>query len=444
MHDAPSLENRCAGRAVTALVCVLVCAGAARADVVRLQELEAHALRTRPSLAANDARIQQAKARIDQARSAYAPIITLAGDASIAPGHQLVSVPTSFTADGKPAGQEVLVAGSLPLGDTGAFKPLPRYGVMLDVRGNLYDFGRTGAAVDAAHAQRRAAQADSLKAARDVVRDVRLAYVRWATADALCAIARQSAQAAKERSDHTAASIEEGARPSADRITAQSEAGFASLELERANATLETARLDVALVCVTDLAPDAQPDPAVLASGVVGAQRAEQRDPSLMALEEQRSAARAAARVHDHAFVPVLGAQAQAGVQGTGHSVFPVYRLGLNLSFPLWDGGADAAARAEAEAQAAELGARTVEYTQQRDHARARSQAAQAQAERRIALTAELVELTSTRLTQLEEGYPLGAATLKDLADARAAVQRAKTELVLAQAMRAEALLGVE
>jgi outer membrane protein TolC len=435
MHDALSLENRRAVHAAAALVCVLACAGTTRADVVRLQDLEAHALRTRPSLAANDARILQAKARIDQARSAYAPIITLAGDASIAPGHQLVSVDS-------PTGP-VLVAGSLPLGDTGAFSPLPRYGVMFDVRGNLYDFGRTGAAVDAAHAQRRAVQADSIKAARDVVRDVRLAYVRWAAADALCSIARESALAASERSDDTAASIEEGARPSADRIGAQSEAGFARLELERANATLETARLDVALVCVTDLPPDAQPDPTVLATGVGGQERAESRDPSLTALEEQRSAARASARMHDHAFAPVLGAQAQAGVQGTGSSVFPVYRLGLNLSVPLWDGGADAAARAQAEAQAAELAARTVEYSQQRDHARARSQAAQAQAQRRIALATELVELTRTRLTQLEEGYPLGAASLKDLADARAALQRAKTELVLAQAMRAEALLGV-
>jgi hypothetical protein len=44
----------------------------------------------------------------------------------------------------------------------------------------------------------------------------------------------------------------------------------------------------------------------------------------------------------------------------------------------------------------------------------------------------------------LDEGYPLGAATLQELADARAGVQRANTELVLAQAMRAEAALGVQ
>jgi outer membrane protein len=455
MYDAPPLENRRAMPALAALVWVLIWAGTARADIVRLQELEAQALRARPSLAANDARVLQAKARIDQARSAYAPTITLTGDASIAPGHQLISIRDAVSQ------QEILVAGSLPLGNSGAFTPLARYGGMLDVRGNLYDFGRTGAAVDAAAAQRRAAQAEANQASRAVVRDVRLAYVRWATADALSAIAREAAQAAAERSASTAASIEEGARPTADRIAAQSDWGFARLELERATATLETARLDLGFVCVSDLSPDARPEPGVLDGDVANAPdvpkragapalHSSQHDPALTSLEEQRSAARASARMHDHAFAPVLGAQAQAGVQGSGTlqgagtHVFPVYRLGINLTVPLWDGGADSAARNQAEARAAELAAQTADYTQQRDHALARTQAAQAQAQRRIALAAELVELAHTRLAQLEEGYPLGAATLKDLADGRAAEQRAKTELVLAQAMRAEARLGVE
>jgi len=441
------LENRRAVGGLTALVWVLGWAGVARADIVRLQELEVHALRARPALAADDARILQAKARIDLARSAYAPTIMLMGDASMAPGHPLVSViPASqqLPVAGAPQPQTVLVAGSLPIDERGAFTPLARYGGMLDVRGNIYDFGRTGAAVDAAAAQRRAAQAEANRAARDVVRDVRLAYVRWATADALCTLAREAAEAAEKRSSSVAASIAEGARPSADRIAAQSETGFARLELERAAATLETARLDLGFVCIADLSPDAQPEPGVLANATLNDPGAAKPDPALKALEEQHSAARASARVHDHAFAPVLGAQAQAGVQGTGTRVFPVYRLGINLSVPLWDGGADSAARAQAEAQAAEIAAQTAEYTHQKAHMLARTQAAQAQALRRLALASELVALARTRLAQLEEGYPLGAATPKDLADARAAEQRAKTELVLAQAMRAEAQLGVE
>ena len=429
---------RVAQLAAVAALCAR--SGLAFADVLPLAELEAQAQRKRPGVAASDARIAEARARVDRARSAYAPVITLVGDASLTPGSQLVQLKAAAIEDNT---GPVLIAGSKPLGDAGAFRPFGRYGAMLDVRSNIYDFGRTGAAVDAAHAERRAVEAEAEKQAREIARDVRFAYVRWAVSDALHTLARESADAAEARTRSTSASIEEGARPSADRIAAQTDAGFARLDLERARANLETARLDLGLVCALDIPGDARPDAAVLADGTMPAVLDEQRDPALASLEEQRAAARATARVHDHAFAPVLSAQLQAGVQGHAEHVFPAYRLGVNLSVPLWDGGADAAARTEAEAHAAALAAQAAEYTQQRKRNATRTRAAREQAARRIQVAAELVELTRTRLAQLEEGYPLGAATLKDLADARAALQRARTELVLAQAMRAEAALGV-
>jgi outer membrane protein len=415
----------------------------ARADVIPLADLEAHALHARPSLAVGDARVAAAKARIDLARSAYSPTLNLLGDASISPGTQPLPLKPG-TIDNPDTTSEYLVGASRKLGESGAFMPYPRYGVTLDLRGNLYDFGRTSAAVDAAHAQRRAAQADAQQSAREIVRDVRTAYVRWATAHALWSIARDAAKAAADRSARTSAAIEEGARPNADRIASQTEAAFSRLELERSSATLETARLDLGFVAVADLPEDAQPDPAVLRAGASPAADARGPDPSLVTLQEQRKAAQASARVHDHAYAPILGAQAQAGVQGQGAYLFPVYRLGINISMPIWDGGVDGAARAQAEAHAAELAAQAADYTQARDHQRVRSEALQAQAARRIELAQELVQLTQARLAQLDEGYPLGAATLQELADARAGVQRANTELVLAQAMRAEAALGVQ
>jgi outer membrane protein TolC len=54
------------------------------------------------------------------------------------------------------------------------------------------------------------------------------------------------------------------------------------------------------------------------------------------------------------------------------------------------------------------------------------------------------VQSCRTRVSQLEEGYPLGAASLVEVVDARAQLQRAETELVLARALRAEALLSLE
>jgi outer membrane protein len=427
--------------AALALFALFFAPRSAHAEVVALADLEAHALQARPSLEASDARIVAAKARIDLARSAYSPTLSLLGEASVAPGTQLVELNQNAVVN---KGSDYLIGASRKLGDPGAFNPFPRYGVTLDIRGNLYDFGRTSAAVEAARAQQRAFQAEAKQSARDIVRDVRVAYVRWATAHALWSIARDAAKAAEARSAHTSAAIEEGARPSADRIASQTEAAFSRLELERSSATLETARLDLGFVSVVDLPADAEPDPNVLAAGASPPAAADAPDPALASLQEQRSAARASARVHDHAFTPILGAQAQTGLQGQGTYLFPAYRVGVNISVPLWDGGAEAAARAQSEARAAELSAQAADYTHSRDHQRARSAAVEAQAARRIELAHELLELTRARLAQLEEGYPLGAATLQELADARAGVQRANTELVLAQAMRAEALLGVQ
>src|ERR1700759_5401251 len=82
-----------------------------RAQVVQLAELEAHALRARPGMGVNDARIAQARARIDLARSAYSPTISFIADAALAPGGQLVTF------------QGLKVSGAPVLGDSGAFNP---------------------------------------------------------------------------------------------------------------------------------------------------------------------------------------------------------------------------------------------------------------------------------------------------------------------------------
>jgi outer membrane protein, multidrug efflux system len=147
--------------------------------------------------------------------------------------------------------------------------------------------------------------------------------------------------------------------------------------------------------------------------------------------------------VYDHAFAPVVAASAQAGVQGNMGNVFPLYRVGLSISVPLWDGGAEAANRGQAQARAAQLASAATQHERAREQRRQRGALIKAQAERRIALTEQLVQLCSTRLSQLEEAYPLGAASFTDLVAAKSALSRAQTERVLAQAMRAEASLDL-
>jgi outer membrane protein TolC len=419
-----------------AILCALLglTSGAlAQAQPVRLAELEARSHSAKPWQRGRDARIWGARARIQAARAAYSPSVSLIADASMMPGQRIVNI------------NGYNVNATFPLGESSdAFYPAARYGAMLDLRSNLYDFGRTRDAVDAAEAEARAEQADVQSSELQSQRDVRAGYVRWATSHALWLIAHSTQQAAAETLTRTLAAIEEGARPSADKTAAESGEGFAAIELERAAAELESARDDLAFLAAVELAEAAYPADDVLNATAFAAHSELGQKARLDALREHQSAARASARAHDHAYSPVISANAQAGVQGLNDKQFPVYKLGVSLIVPLWDGGSETAARAQAEARSAQLGAQAEELQRADTRARARSQTLKKQAERRIAVADKLLGICKTRVSQLEAATPLGAARYADLADARSAAARAQTELVLARALRAQVLLGLD
>jgi outer membrane protein TolC len=182
----------------------------------------------------------------------------------------------------------------------------------------------------------------------------------------------------------------------------------------------------------------------VLSAAPVAAVEGSGQNARKEALREQRAAAEASARAHDHTFSPVLSASAQAGIQGLDDRQFPVYRVGVSVLVPLWDGGSEAALRAQARARAAQLGAQAEELERTARRTRERSRTLKNQAERRIAIADKLLAVCRTRVSQLEAASPLGAAGYVELADARNAASRAETELVLAQALRAQVLLGLD
>jgi outer membrane protein TolC len=404
------------------------------ATPVRLAELEGLAQRAQPNHRLDDARLEEARARIQAARAGYAPSVTLLSEVSLAPGQRLVDI------------EGYKVAAAFPIGTHDAWLPAPRYGVTVDVRGNLYDFGRTSAAVDAAEAQARAQHAEQRSSERQMLHDVRAGYLRWATAHALWSIARRADDAEQARLARTQAAIEEGARPTADSAVAQSVAGFARLELERALAELEGARQDLAFVAAVEIADGAYPADDLLHLPVAAPRADAGAEAQLQVLREQRSAAQASARAHGRAFSPVLSATAQAGIQGLRDSLFPVYRVGVNLAVPLWDGGAESASRAQSNARAAQLGAQAELLERGRAQAQKRAELVQRQAERRIRVAEELVALCRARLSQLESAASLGAASAVSYAmvgEAQSALSRAETELVMARALRAQASLGL-
>jgi outer membrane protein TolC len=408
---------------------------AAAQVVVKLGDLEALALKSRPALDAGAAHTRAAQADIDHAASAYYPTLGLEAQSSIGPGRQLIKVE-----DLDHPGNEYLVQGARTLGDgASAFAPRFRNDVGLELKGNLYDFGRTSAALNASRAARASAQAQEEAARRLIVVNVRGAYLAWLGASELFAIAQQASDEAEQRRAHVEALIGEGARPSADLTPARADAMLAKLELERANSDLRAARLGVEQAVGSPLPAQGEPDRALLEAPALSAAPAD--DPALRALQLQQQAAREAARAEDNADNPLLSGVASAGVHSQDTSLFPSYAVGVNLAWPLWDGGKSEAAAGAARARADELGARMREQTEAKQAERDRAQLDTENAAARIATAQALLQIAAQRVREAEEAYDLGAATLDQVGQARALARRAKTEIVLAQLARADAAL---
>jgi outer membrane protein TolC len=425
------------------LLCILACAAlpltAAQAQVVPLQDLEASALAHRPEQDVGHARVSAANAQIDRAEVGYMPLVSVGANASIAPGRTLVTV------QDKTSMQSYLVSGTRALGDPGAFTPLPRYGATIDLRGSLYDFGRTGSAVDAANAQKDAANADARVRAEQLLRDVRGAYVRWAGAYALWQLAGENVTGADAREKRVAALIEEGARPAVDKTVAAQQTAAARIDAERAEEQVDAARLDLGYAAAKDLAPNAEPDLSLLAdtNSTPSGEASKASQLAEEAIARAHSAAEARARMQEHSRAPVLGYDADTGILGQFSNVFPVYSVGVNLTVPLFDGGAAKAGAAEAHAQAAELSAQAASESARTKYAAERVQVASAHAARRLALASESLRWADAQIEQLQSNTSLDAETFQALTSAELARARARSEVVLAQVACAQARFGL-
>jgi outer membrane protein TolC len=307
--------------------------------------------------------------------------------------------------------------------------------------GSLYDFGRTRAVLDASRARLASAEAADEATRTAIVRGVRGAYLVWLSASELYAIAAQAASEAESRRARVEALISEGVRPNADLSPARADEMLAKLELERAHGDLASAKLELGQAVGRPLAESAEPDRALLQTDAEV--RPAPNDPSLRALELQQQAESAGARAQEKLAAPLLSGNLLAGMRSQGITPFPVYALGINFSLPLWDGGEAKASGAVARAHAEETAAlvRQRREQQQGDLERARLDASNAVT--RLQTSQALLEVCEQRVSEAEQSYELGKGSIDQLAQARALLRRARTEVVLARVARTEATLRV-
>jgi outer membrane protein TolC len=428
------------------------------AEVVQLKDLEQRALEHHALLSAGAARERAAAATVREAESAYMPRVGFNLDSNVAPGRRIVKVPTQGAAVRQNAdgtltvdpntNDYALVQGVNALKKSGngqALLPQWRSTAMLMVGANLYDFGRTAAAVAAARAQHESRRVEQDVTRAQVLGGVRVAYLTWLSAHELHRLSATATEDGTRRSRRVLALVQEGARPRAEIAPVEADRLLSELERERAEGDLDSSRLMVEQAVGLPLSTTAEPDLSVLDVQPPSNGPQRQVDPSLRMLVHQRAALEATARMHRKEGSPVLSASGGAGVglqiSGDTPRVLPSYAVGLAMAIPLWDGGGNKAAADATEAQADELRLRLESTESEREHERKRARLDAEHAEKRQHTAEQLLEVCSSRVTDVEAGYELGAMQFDQVQQARAQLRRAQTEVVLARVARAEAVL---
>lgn len=419
-----------ASAAVVVLVATLAPA-AARAEVVTLQELEELALQNQTRWEAVDARSARTAAEVNAARAGKRPTFWLDVTGVVAPGSDIEQVQTID-------GRAVNVRASPTLRERTAFRPNIRYEGTIGMRAPLYD-GQTRPAIKAAEAYRAAAQASSGASRQAVVALVRASYLNWLANHLVYGHAATSAEEAKAQRERITARVAEGDRPGSELDAARHEELRAELVATDALAQTVIAKRHLESVVGVELSPGSVPDGSLLQ---IESQEADSSARwEIEALERQRDAARQEARMYRKSRVPVLAVIGQTGVAGVNDSVFPMYRLGLQLAVPLWDGGKAVAMGHAADAQATELEAQAHDAELSRSDERQRALIDRKHAEEQLALADELVSVSEKRIGQAQASYDLGAGDLETVADARAALREAQSSRVQIQIARADAIL---
>ncbi|HEY6556265.1 MAG TPA: TolC family protein, partial [Polyangiaceae bacterium] len=406
----------------------------AHAQVTSLRDLEAKALEARAGVHSRRARELASRAEVALARAGYMPTIALGADVTASPGARLVEV---VSEDGT-----YYVQGAKKFDEQKAEFPAIRYGIGLNIKGRLYDFGRTNSAVRAARARMSANMAETDVVRASIVAEVRAAYFQWMVRSAAHTASLRALADAGQRRELVEGRIKDGVRPPSDLVSVRRFEAAARLEEAALRAARDGARDELALAVGAPLAPRAEPDFSLLDRAPQRAAKTSEAE--VDALSKKRQAALATARAHEHVWYPILSAEGQAGVRGQDDQLFPAYQVGVNLTVPIWDGGAESARAEMARAEAMALQHQS-KQTQYAISARRRSlQRVYRSTAERVQLAEQVRSLVAEELRNAEERYTLGRGAIEAVLDARGALTRADSDLLITRLGRAEAAMNLE
>ncbi|MEB3197426.1 MAG: TolC family protein [Candidatus Sericytochromatia bacterium] len=243
-----------------------------------------------------------------------------------------------------------------------AAQPFQLSAAGVQLRQQLFDFGRTAQRAAEADAQAAAWQGEVEIAMVEAACATRRAYFDWARARAEARAAEDGFQAASVVYRQALAFWEAGRRPKIEAVRIEADREAARGDLALARSAAEGARRALAASLALDEIPAGEPVfsglPALVNQPLVDlVARAMTRHPALVAAAWQAEAGTARAHAAARSGWPELVADASYGVRVRDASPAPLWSSGVSLSLPLFTGYALTrrweAARAEAEAAAA-------------------------------------------------------------------------------------------
>lgn len=405
-----------------ALVALTAPAQAQSAQPLTLERAIQIAIQQQPSVRITRANIEAAYGRVDQARVAEKPSLSVAG--------------TVGTSSARPP-------------DRFFDRPDLSTGLSAQLSWRIYDFGQTRANVRAAEASAAAVASATGVTNLDIESSVSIAFLEAVARARLVGVAEATVKSEDVHLDQARKFVAAQAKDPIEVAQAQSRAANArsALATAQSNAAVALANLRSAIgwvdPSVTFVIEQTWPTPPIDEPVPLGAlvQTARQRRPELAQADKQVAAAEASLTAAEAERRPVLSAQAVTQYSpGTGDwTPDPSWSAGLTLSWNLLDGGRSSAdqrvARANVTAAVAQRDALLVSMTAQLESSRSRIIANRAN----VIASNEAVTAARAQLKLADARYTQGLGSQIELADAQTAVTTAEGNLILAEWQLADA-----
>lgn len=388
------------------------------------------ALKQQPSVRITQAQIEQANARVQGAKVALKPTVSLQASVAESSSRQTTD-PTTNTTTG------------------GFFDPTLSTGFAASASWRIFDFGQTSAAIRAAEASADATASSLLTTNLDIRSSVSIAFLEAIARAKLVTVADATVKSEELHLDQARRFVAAQAKDPIEVAQAQARAANArsALAQSQSNAAVALANLrfamgwvDPSVVFTVDGAWPAPPaeDPAALDALVESARK---NRPEIVQLDKEIIAAEASVTVAKAERRPVLSASAntQWGPGQDDWSPQPSWTAGLVLSWQLYDGGRSAAdvraARAGVTIAQAQRDQLLVSLTSELDSQRQQIVANRAN----VAASNEAVTAARAQLKLADARYTQGLGSQIELADAQTAVTTAEGNLITAEWQLAQA-----